>query len=495
MHACGTLHYTRGSRICSYPDAGMPIVRPLLPAKAVHRPLRRASTALALVAALLLLTEAASGATWVVDRDDDSVDAIPGDGLCADATGRCSLRAAVQESNALAGADRIELPPGVYRLQRAGFGEDAAGTGDLDIRDAVTLVGAGSATTFVDGGALDGILDIVAGGTVSVSGLTLRNGLGQVAPPSDVMRGVGLSVAEGVSVNLSDVVIREQQVQPGLSGPALGIGAAGCVRGERVRVVDNGDFASNRCPRAGGILVSGMQSCLDLVDFEVSRNCGRTTAAIAFERNVEAHLRRGLVTGNVGTGQTILANLANDVAIDNVTIAHNRSGAALLNDGFSTVRLRNATVTGNRRPDGQGLVVVGGIQDVHGVPRTHLTNTIVFGNGPGSLADDCSAVFLHGGNLIGDHLHCRTDGVSATDLFDVDPVFEPLRDLGGFAMSVQPGPPAIDAGIDTDCPADDQRGQSRPRDGDGDGEARCDRGAVEVVADPVFGHGFEDPAN
>ena len=42
----------------------------------------------------------------VVTTTDDTVDAVPGDGACADVEGRCSLRAAVMEANASAGVAR-----------------------------------------------------------------------------------------------------------------------------------------------------------------------------------------------------------------------------------------------------------------------------------------------------------------------------------------------------------------------------------------------------
>jgi hypothetical protein len=44
--------------------------------------------------------------------------------------------------------------------------------------------------------------------------------------------------------------------------------------------------------------------------------------------------------------------------------------------------------------------------------------------------------------------------------------------------------PVIDAGDNAACPAVDQRGVARPIDGDGDGVAVCDIGAVEY--EPVF---------
>ncbi|MEZ4485138.1 MAG: hypothetical protein R2864_11285 [Syntrophotaleaceae bacterium] len=53
-------------------------------------------------------------ASFTVDTTSDSVDVNPGDSICADSDGSCSLRAAVMEANALAGADAIALPAGTY---------------------------------------------------------------------------------------------------------------------------------------------------------------------------------------------------------------------------------------------------------------------------------------------------------------------------------------------------------------------------------------------
>jgi hypothetical protein len=70
------------------------------------------SLAILLVAIPALAAPSAEGASFSVDTDVDSVDIDPGDGVCADATGACSIRAAVMETNALPGDDTIYLYAG-----------------------------------------------------------------------------------------------------------------------------------------------------------------------------------------------------------------------------------------------------------------------------------------------------------------------------------------------------------------------------------------------
>ena len=59
-------------------------------------------------------TARASGLTFVVTAVNDGDDANPGDGNCATATKVCTLRAAIEEANADAGADTIHFNlPGI----------------------------------------------------------------------------------------------------------------------------------------------------------------------------------------------------------------------------------------------------------------------------------------------------------------------------------------------------------------------------------------------
>src|SRR5437867_13154215 len=125
--------------------------------------MRRRGRLLFVLASLLLAVAPAAAATFTVNDDtQDAVDAAPGDGSCATAGATCTLRAAIQEANAHAGADTIMVPAGTYLLTIAGQGEDIAATGDLDITDDVTITGAGADNTILDGNGIDRIFDISA---------------------------------------------------------------------------------------------------------------------------------------------------------------------------------------------------------------------------------------------------------------------------------------------------------------------------------------------
>jgi len=66
-----------------------------------------------LLVGLLLAVGPAQAAPFVVNSTGDAGDAAPGDGVCATAGAVCTLRAAIQEANALAGADTITFGIGI----------------------------------------------------------------------------------------------------------------------------------------------------------------------------------------------------------------------------------------------------------------------------------------------------------------------------------------------------------------------------------------------
>jgi CSLREA domain-containing protein len=85
--------------------------------------------------ALVPPAQPAHAATFTVDSTGDDHDADAGDGVCAAASGSCTLRAAIQEANALGGAHTIALPAGTFVAE------------DLQILADVTFVGEGEDST------------------------------------------------------------------------------------------------------------------------------------------------------------------------------------------------------------------------------------------------------------------------------------------------------------------------------------------------------------
>jgi len=91
-----------------------------MPASRSHISLRRCSRGAALVAAVLVALfvrgfsppPALAVPTFTVNSTLDTGDAIPGDNLCDDGAGNCTLRAAIDETNNLLGPDAIEFSIG-----------------------------------------------------------------------------------------------------------------------------------------------------------------------------------------------------------------------------------------------------------------------------------------------------------------------------------------------------------------------------------------------
>ena len=441
----------------------------------------------------LCALSSAQASSFLADTTDDSVDTNPGDGLCLDATGHCSLRAAIDEANALPGADSIQLLSGVYTLTIAGTGEDAGATGDLDITDDVTIEGTDADATRIDGGALDRVFDVFGGSAttreVRFEALTVQNGL--LADTGLDTAGAALRVALGVHVRLEDVVLRNNVLTQSFGGVA--IDSQGCIEGERVRILDNGaqDGVSVAAVHLHEEDDTDIGQCFTLEDSEISGNAGNFAGAIDSEF-VPITLKRSLVADNDGgSAGAFLLNMHADTLLENVTISGNRGNVgAILNDGGSHLVLVNSTVTANGGPPDL-TPIIGGLSDVHGgFGLTFLSNTIVAGNEPGFLADDCEAASsIGGGNLIGD-VRCRFDA-DASDQLGVDAGLGPLVDNGGPTRTHLPGTAEIDRGQAAACPPTDQRGLPRPVDGDGDGTATCDAGAVEVQREAIFASGFE----
>lgn len=132
---------------------------------------------------LVKLNAAASStlsATFTVNSTVDATDTNPGNGICETAPGNgvCTLRAAIQEANALPGMDTINIPNGTFVITLAGIHENNATTGDFDIKDDIMIHGAGAQSTILDGNNIDRLFHVIGNDTpeVQITNLTIQGG-------------------------------------------------------------------------------------------------------------------------------------------------------------------------------------------------------------------------------------------------------------------------------------------------------------------------------
>src|SRR5271169_408300 len=152
---------------------------------------------------LLAIAPTAQAATFTVTSLADAADASPGDGICAAPSGACTLRAAIQEANALAGPDMITVPAGGFRLT----------LGDLSVTDDLIITGASSSATVIGAARGARVLTIASSANVTISALQIQRG--------SVNWGGGLR--NDGTATLNDVIFARNKA-PG--GPAYGYGGA-----------------------------------------------------------------------------------------------------------------------------------------------------------------------------------------------------------------------------------------------------------------------------
>lgn len=400
-----------------------------MPHCAVSGELRRFWSA-SLIACIIVAATVAIpsyAATFTADSTADTPDVNPGNGICADVSGLCTLRAAVQEANALGGSDSIALDTNTYTLTGLS-GEDLALSGDLDILDDVTITGTGTTNTVIDGGGIDRILDIDTGVVVTISDLTIRSG------------------------NV-----------PGEPG--------GGIRNDGTLSLDNTTISSNVSGIDGGAIYN--LDALTLLESTVSGNDASGNGGGIFnDSGGSLTVTASTVSGNDATGAGsdgggIYNANGGSLATTNSTITDNTataSGGGIFNETGAAAISTNDTISNNSASLNNG----GGIFN-NGTAT--LTNTIVANNTGGN----CGGTITSSGNNLDSGNSCAF--AAAGDITGQDPLLDVLANYGGPTQTraLQAGSPALDAGNNAACPATDQRGAIRPSNG------TCDIGAFELT--------------
>jgi CSLREA domain-containing protein len=274
----------------------------------------------------LAFAGSAGAANFFVTTTADAPDVAPGNGVCADASGACTLRAAVMEANALPGWDNVYVRPATYLLTNLGPCEDGSVTGDIDIRSELSIIGYDPVKTIVSGLGSDRVFDVLPGANAYITKIGVRSGYASSACGS---AGAGIQ-ANGAHLRLvDDFLVGNNADKAGGAVAAWG----GYTLLERVTLVSNTARAYG-----GGVFLTGGGSAW-LTNDTVTYN------------------QSGYQGGGVWVGDS-------HVELTNVTVASNSSslGGGIAAPGIAPVAF-DSIVAYNSGHDCFGVVASGGAND------------------------------------------------------------------------------------------------------------------------------------
>ena len=244
---------------------------------------------------------------FAVDTTTDFADASPGDGRCQTEAGSCSLRAAIQEANAVVDENTIHIPAGTYQLTLTGADEDAAATGDLDVTASVDIIGAGAGSTIIDGMHSDRVFDITVSKTETrprvlarISGVTITNGFA-----SDRIAGTGGGIRVTGELELRDASVTHNEASTYGGGIAGGYSMA----------IENVVLANNKVMRhvfssgGGALHVGGDNRSLSIRNSSIHGNESSGRGGGIYVEACEASRTQAVLEGLsvTGTGPMPLA--------------------------------------------------------------------------------------------------------------------------------------------------------------------------------------------
>jgi hypothetical protein len=203
-----------------------------------------------------------------------------------------------------------------------------------------------------------------------------------------------------------------------------------------------------------------------------------------------------LENNRANTGGGVYAAIV-PFSLNNSTISGNYAGYGTSDSGGGGLHLvqLNATISNSTIVNNDGGASGGGIyfDDFYG-GNLVLKNTILAGNIANQNLDCTGHLTSAGYNILGNTIGCYFASTSS-DKINVNPLVTPLDLHGGPTKThmLFAGSPAVDAGNPAGCSdpsgsvlSTDQRGFTRPVDGNADGSSICDIGSIEAAPDELL---------
>src|SRR5579884_2861766 len=368
--------------------------------------------------------------TFFVNRTDDptpgTTAATCNNTSNADTSSSCSLREAVLKANATAGTDTIILAAGTYTLSIARVDGDNTGAhGGLYINDSVNIVGAGQASTIIQGGtsaatgvdlvfAVNEDIQTITNASASFSNLTIKFGHNRGSVAGFDGDGGCMEYDTGSSgaanLSLTNVTISNCVTQDGNGGGIAIFNASVPGGGTGLATISNSIFQNNSVAEAGagsagsggGIWVADLAR-MTLSNSQVTSNTA--TQVNGGGRGVGG----GIFIFSAGSG-------SRQTQIHGTAITNNSasgfgggiwSSSNLLIDntgGPTTISGNAAGANGGGSQNGGGIYLNTAAPDSTTLTKVTITGNSATGNGGGiATGNDCGAgsLTMHFSRLAG----------------------------------------------------------------------------------------------
>jgi predicted outer membrane repeat protein len=262
-------------------------------------------------------------------------------------------------------------------------------------------------------------------------------------------------------------------------------GNGGAIDSTGTLTITGTTFATNHAGWRGGGINTYVGTLTVASSYFSGNTAGMYGAGLSSDASTTS-VNSSTFTGNVssGPGGAIEMGGAGSFNLYSSTITGNQattSGGGLYWDPSTTgaMYLVNSTFADNVAGTTGGNVYNGFTSTYNSLIT--VKTTIVSAGSP----NNCSGTVASAGYNLESTNTCGL--VGAGDKVSVNPRLGRLQDNGGptLTRALLFGSPAIDGGNNPSCTASDQRGVSRPQDGNHDGTGICDIGAVEML--PVYG--------
>lgn len=380
--------------------------------------------------------------TVVQTSNSNTNDVNPGDDICADSDGMCSLQAAFDEMNSKDSTAIINVSLGNYTITQPL---------EIKILSTVLFSGASSTGTVISGGSTTSILSTGdynnKFSTRIIKNIGFINGNGPSSSSAAMKLSGSIHIVDSEFVNSSilagetshDLIIRNAKIRQNSAMYGLSVYQASTLK------ILNSQFYDNQ---------TGVQiTAVPIV--QVEKSSIYNNANIGFRLN------------DCGTLCEIVNTTISDNLGSQLTIYQNPSGP--------NIKIQNSTITGKT------AFTSTLVSNKHlGSSRLLLTNTIITkppGGGAACFYTGVGSTAILAQNTIVDDNTCGESGVNITD-----PQLLPLAMNGGTTPTRLPSntSPAVDAGNNANCPSEDQRGFLRPFNFLAGPSALCDIGATEL---------------